>query len=441
MFHNSRYLKYLLVYIINVFLLFLISSFFHLISMDDIWSFGFSYNIANGLIPYRDFNMIVGPFYNILISYFIKVFGNYILIFNLANSIICSLILTFAFYKLPKKLDFVYLIMVIGLSPCMFTYNTFCAVLVLAILILNDTNIKIKDFLIGIIIGMIIMTKQNIGFVLAFIYLFINKRNLKVFFSIFIPIIPILIYLILHHSLLSYIDLCYLGLTNFMDNLYIDIYGVFVLLIVYSLLIKDYFQTKNDNILYMIGFSIIVFPIVDNHHIITMLIPIVYYILSQDKSNRKFITKYFLLIGFIITILIIPIPNSEIFPIDSYLKFQRVTANMDIYLPEYSSYLNKYKNQKIYLFLDNSYLIKLYRNETLSFYDLINDGNMGKNEKKYVLQLENQCKNEKCLFILDNSYFNDKKYTQLSLIYKDWVLENANYLETLPSGDKVYTSY
>ena len=28
---------------------------------DEIWNFGFSYNIAKGAIPYRDFNMIVLP--------------------------------------------------------------------------------------------------------------------------------------------------------------------------------------------------------------------------------------------------------------------------------------------------------------------------------------------------------------------------------------------
>ena len=35
---------------------------------DEIWNYGFSYNMASGYLPYRDFNMIITPLFNFLIS-------------------------------------------------------------------------------------------------------------------------------------------------------------------------------------------------------------------------------------------------------------------------------------------------------------------------------------------------------------------------------------
>lgn len=37
--------------------------------MDEVWNYGFSNNIYNGMIPYKDFNMIVTPFYPYFISF------------------------------------------------------------------------------------------------------------------------------------------------------------------------------------------------------------------------------------------------------------------------------------------------------------------------------------------------------------------------------------
>ena len=38
------------------------------VNLDEIWNYGFSHNIYSGLVPYRDFNMIITPFYNFLMS-------------------------------------------------------------------------------------------------------------------------------------------------------------------------------------------------------------------------------------------------------------------------------------------------------------------------------------------------------------------------------------
>ena len=54
--------------IISCILLFLIILLVNLLlipnNMDEIWNYGFSYAIRLGEIPYRDFNMVLPPFYS-----------------------------------------------------------------------------------------------------------------------------------------------------------------------------------------------------------------------------------------------------------------------------------------------------------------------------------------------------------------------------------------
>ena len=50
-------------YILELILIFIVTILFNLfingLTNDEVWNYGFAYNISNGLIPYKDFNKIV----------------------------------------------------------------------------------------------------------------------------------------------------------------------------------------------------------------------------------------------------------------------------------------------------------------------------------------------------------------------------------------------
>ena len=48
----------LVLFNIMTMIMFIFTYFFHLATWDEIWNYGFSYNIAKGSIPYKEFNMI-----------------------------------------------------------------------------------------------------------------------------------------------------------------------------------------------------------------------------------------------------------------------------------------------------------------------------------------------------------------------------------------------
>ena len=70
------------------------------ITGDEIWNYGFAYNIATGLIPYKDFNMVVTPLFPIMSALFMKILGINIVTFHIFNAIICTTI----FYYMKKHI-------------------------------------------------------------------------------------------------------------------------------------------------------------------------------------------------------------------------------------------------------------------------------------------------------------------------------------------------
>lgn len=96
-----------------IFIILLLLTIIHPTVDDLFWSYGFSYNIAKGLIPYKDFNMVIGPFYNLLLSIPLLISNN-ILTFEIIHLIIYSTILLICYKKINYKI--IYLIILISMQ-------------------------------------------------------------------------------------------------------------------------------------------------------------------------------------------------------------------------------------------------------------------------------------------------------------------------------------
>jgi len=430
--------KKILVFTLSFLLLMIVSCLVLESTCDTIWNYGFSYNIANGLVPYKDFNMIVGPAYIFLIAPFIYIFGNYLIVFQIVNSVIISLIMVLIFHKIGLK--FLYLILFMSLSLTFYWYNTFCAFLVILILILEDSNIKLKNILIGIIIGIIFMIKHNIGLSLFIIYFLINKNKIQAIYSILISIVPIISYLIINNAFYEYVDFCYLGMGNFIQNFRIEMPVLISLILINYLLIKKYLKYRDYKILYIVSFQIINFPLLEFSHFVCGMIPFIYYIMLLNYKLYVNILKRFIC-GCFIVLCIIQVFDFHITNI-GFLKYNRISIEGEKYLIGMSNYIKEMqKEHTVYLFLSRAYLLRINLNQKIIFTDLINTGNFGSDVNKYINEIDNNCQNRKCLFILDREFFDNKIYSQIDLSFKDYTLENGYYLETLSSGDRVYVNY
>ena len=424
------------VYIVSFFLLVIISYFMTSLTRDEIWNYGFSYNMAHGMIPYKDFNMVVGPFYNFLIAIFLPLFKNHIFFFFFLNGLLFSLFLIPISRKIGNS--YLYLIFFLGILPIVFNYNTFVAFLCIFILILEENSSKYQPWMIGLLLSFIFMTKQNIGILFLIVTLFTSKNKKEIFVSFLIPCLIFFVILLYQENLFNYIDFCYFGLGNFLDNFSCSIPFLLIEILILLLLGRKFLLTKDSKLLYLIFFQTMAFPIVDNNHVFIGLLPVLYYVLSTyEKRNYLIIGKRLLVVSFIVVFLKgFPFTYTRV---DSFISYRRVNPGFDSYFLNITNYVKqKEKEGHVYLLMSNAYLIRLALLETPSFYDLINQGNLGSHKEKYLTQIEKTCQKEKCLFILDSDYFSEKQEKPNDLAFKGFILENYQYLETLPSKDQVY---
>ena len=91
--------------IILTFLVFLLWNIFLTpINADEIWNYGFAHNIYTGLIPYSDFNMVITPLFPFLMSLIFHIFGSNLLVMNIEQAIIFTIIIYLAYERLEENI-------------------------------------------------------------------------------------------------------------------------------------------------------------------------------------------------------------------------------------------------------------------------------------------------------------------------------------------------
>ena len=72
-------------------------------NLDEIWIYNFGRCILEGLLPYRDFNIIITPLFPYICALFLKLFGNEMIVLRFAEVIEITSILFFI-YKILERL-------------------------------------------------------------------------------------------------------------------------------------------------------------------------------------------------------------------------------------------------------------------------------------------------------------------------------------------------
>ena len=72
-------------------------------NLDELWNFNFANNVENGLVPYRDFNMVQTPLLPMVNAIFLAIFGNELIVMRILACLLCAGVL-FTFYKILNLL-------------------------------------------------------------------------------------------------------------------------------------------------------------------------------------------------------------------------------------------------------------------------------------------------------------------------------------------------
>lgn len=275
--------------------------------LDEIWNYNTARAISEGLLPYKNISMITTPLLPIITALFLNICNELIISRILATLLWTGILFTIQkiFKELIKEenLSFILtaLIGILCRNIYCIDYNIVVLFLALTILYMELKNRK-QDFIIGILAGIAIITKQSIGVTLSFIVLgykvllIPNKEQIKNYLKIIltriigisIPCILMIIYIILTGALKDFINYSILGISTFSnkieysslfksENLEIKLLAVFVpiaIMIMAIYLIVSKVRKKEDEktnriltlLIYSLSIIIVMYPISDEIH-------------------------------------------------------------------------------------------------------------------------------------------------------------------------------
>lgn len=307
-------------------------------NLDELWNYNFARNIANGLIPYKDFNMVITPLLSIICGIVLKLICNELIIMRILAGILHSAIL-YLIYKLLNILDIKTSISII-FSFCIgylfkdffcIDYNYFSLLLCLCI-IYNEIKLYKKDeifikcdvkhdLIVGILTGLILATKQTVGAFMCIALLgnkllFVRKKEeFNIFVKSFIyrligisiPVILLILYLLINNAIYDFINYTICGITSFSNyipytnllhnNFIISELSVLVpIVFIYSWIKTICLEKEKINYIFLVyglAMFVVCFPISDKIHFLTGAMPTIIFILYKFYFVLKEIVKKF----------------------------------------------------------------------------------------------------------------------------------------------------
>ena len=470
-------------------------------NLDEIWNYNTARAITQNLIPYKDISMITTPLLPMITALFLKLIANEVIVSRVLASVLWGGVL-FSIFKILKLLikEENTCLIITALLGLLFRdcycidYNILSLMFSLVILYIELKNIdkphfenNKTDFLIGILAGLTVCTKQSIGAILAIIVvgykiIFVqNKREfieyLKTAFKriigILIPMILVFIYLITTNSLQDFINYAVLGISTFSNKIpYAQLMNndkkeiqilsrimPFILLAMAVLTIVLQNKKKKENIgntdnkiltilIYSLSTIIIMYPISDEIHFliastITFIgLAYILYLLGiaiYNKINLQSKKKIYKITSLLISIILIAfIAVRGIENITEYIKQEKNETiehykNIQIseYLQERINEIDNFileqekENKKVYILDAEAAIYMIPINNYNKDYDMFLKGNIGKDGQEGQIQKIKQKETNEIILIRKR---NLQSNWQTPTDVVDYVRENLEFM-------------
>ena len=436
----SLIIECLLVFIV----IFIYNSFFDQ-TQDKLIDFTHSYSIVKGLIPYKDFNMVVGPVYPAIMAFFLWIFGNNCLVFNVVNSL--AVLLIYLIIRHHNKRTIAFFFIVLFQAFLIAKYNTFIMIFLYLLYYLEKGNIKHKDYLIGFILALTVFTKIHVGAFLILPTLILHYKEPKVilkrFISFMITSLIIFLILILLNCFKEFLNYTVFGLFDFGGSTAtkqcLSKYYYLIIVLVIVIIVNTIEMKENKEILYFTCFLILALPLIEPIHVAEAVFPTVVYYGDKIKYSDK-MRVLFLLVSYIFAVIIfVSLARNNTFKYFGtkyYLSNNGPTNTALEIVHKENKKLPK--GYKYYYFLEEAYFFKHDLKENITKYDFIWEGNIGYNgEEQYIKEINKDCKKNKCVFITNMQSFTS---IQISPKLIKYVTDNYKKVDTNSSYIFVFTN-
>lgn len=427
-----------LILIIFLFLLFLL---FNLIlfptNLDEIWNYGFSHNLYSGLIPYKDFNMVITPFYPFIMSLGFHIFGSSMLVFHVEHAIILICLCVLLFLLIDKKAWFIVALMLFPVNVSFPSYNIFLYFLLVLIIYLEKE--KKSDYLIGFLLGLCVLTKHSVGLCLLLPSLYYIKDLKKVgrrFLGFIVPLFVFIIYLIITKSMIPFIDLCILGLFDFASENG-KAFNIYFLLFIIMIGITMYFIVKDRKNLvnyYVLAFYSIMIPLFDIYHFMVAFLAFLILILSKVKKDiiKPGLFGISIILFSAVLLMDSRFKSKIIYPNNiKHFEYRFIDYDSILFTNKVNDYIKKNSDREFVFLNSNGYYFRLINDMKISYIDLINAGNFGYNGSDKLLKEIKKRKNS--IFLVDKSELSPIKQSDKQAL--NYVIDNGKKIGNIDFFD------
>lgn len=430
----KKYIKYLIIFFIFLYCLLIP---YNMFMGDSITNFGFTYALRMGEIPYRDFNMVVPIFSTFIYSLPLFIYNSFIT-FYITQAVFLTVLFIILEKELKEKIYLFFLIICFSFPIILFSglfpgYN-FLVFLLLVIIVYLEKNNK-NDLLVGILIGLSILTKHTIGvfyIIPTFIYYYKDiKRIFKRLIGLCIPLFIFLIYLLVTNSLKYFIDLGILGLFDFMSSNSSISSVLLIIVLIICLIYYAYNWIKDKDIEYLYGICTLLFmiPIIEMYHA-SYFLYVVLYLFIKKNNFSKFRVPSIILIFILISIWSFITFNYNDYKYINYNNYpMRYSSKNMVKNYKYITYVsNKYKNVNLFLIGTENHFYKITNNQKITYFDLPNYGNYGYDSYNKMVKMISEKHNS--YFLVSITALKDKNPNQQ--YYKElvkYIIKNGKFIE------------
>ena len=447
---------------------------------DESYNFFNCYKLANGLIIYKDNNIVQTPLFFYIASIFLKIFGENILVYRTFNLIISSLNYFLCYIilkelKVSKKFSLLYTLLIIALISNIVeggaNYNVLAYGFYLLgfYLILKMHKGTIKSMLQGLMIFIVFLTYQKLGvayFIAILAYEIINKDIKSLFkelFTAFLFLIAFILFLYIKGNLFDFINYAILGISEFGEKNWAiegNIFSILLFLLIPIITlastiiiiktIKTKLSLKNEKetinqmcfiYIFSICAYIIIIPIVNVYHVylasilmMTNLMYIIHFLIKPVIEEESIKT----IINSVISCIIIVFLINNGKGLWEYNYLEKYTSKespfygaiIDQKLDETIKIVSEYiKNNDKDIIVLSTYapVISLNLNDLDNKdFDLPLRGNLGKDGEKGLIEKIKKLKNTQILLLHETD--EEKELYQFTYDVADYIKQNYKFI-------------
>lgn len=389
---------------------------------DELWNYNFARNIANGLKPYSDISMVQTPLSAYILAPFIIVFGGGLLSYRIATYVL-MVIVAFMLYRLLHNesnsitLSFALTLfsLALHLEMWIYNYNYLSIFLILWIMLIyqkNDQEDYKHEIFIAFLFGLLPLIKQNTGFFLLLAFYAINVIEIiyeknskkKAVCKVLISLLPgafYMVYLIISGTFADFWEYAILGITSFTHRITFwtfafssPLFFVFSLIplgvfgyAIYYFYKYGYNSYKIKCTVISLSWMSVIFPLCDNYHFLSALIPLTPLFLMFVNKKRISLEESVVCNFVAIITMIFAIDNSTAFS-DEYIlgdlnhyEYIPISRSVEEEIKIVDEYIADMKGEgyDVYIVSEYSVVFTIPLDRYTKNWDMLLVGNIGSN--------------------------------------------------------------